>query len=159
MQLFGAFFVLCLSAYLAFGGSRVFRERLLQMDGFLLLLRHIRERIACFRTPKGEILESFQNPALLRAGFLSALDGGDLASALAASHDRLYLDEGELAILSEFADGLGGGFADEEILRCDLAISRLESAIAARREATPRIAKLYRTVVLCSALAVVIVLI
>lgn len=159
MQFFGAFGVLCLSVYLALCGGRVFRERLLQMDGFLLLLRHIRERIACFRAPKGEILESFQNPALSRAGFLTAVGSGDLSAALSASQDRLYLDEGESAILSEFAAGFGTGFVDEELARCDLAIARLEAAIATRREALPRTAKLYRTVVMCSALAVIIVLI
>lgn len=159
MQFFGAFGVLCLSAYLALCGGRVFHERLLQMDGLLQLLRHIRERIACFRTPKGEILESFQNPALARAGFLRALEGGDLAAALSASEQRLYLDEGERAILSEFAAGLGTGFAEEELARCDLAIARLEQAIALRREALPRTAKLYRTMVMCSALAIIIVFI
>ena len=159
MQFFGAIGVLCLAAYLSFSGGRVFRERLLQMDGLLLLLRHIRERIACFHTPRGEILESFQNPALSRAGFLAAARGGDLAAALAASLDRLYLDEGESAILTEFASGFGAGFAEEELARCDLAIARLEAAITARREALPRTAKLYRTVVVCSALAVIIVFI
>ena len=159
MQFFGAFSVLCLSVYLAFYGSRVFHERLLQMDGFLQLLRHIRERIACFHTPKGEILESFQNPALARAGLLSALGGGDLAAALSATEGRLYLDEGERAILSEFAEGLGTGFAREELMRCDLAISRLEHAIAVRREALPRTSKLYRTMVMCSGMAIIIIFI
>ena len=159
MQLFGAFGVLILAAYLSLSGGRVFRERLLQMDGFLLLLRHIRERISCFHTPKGEILASFQNPALSRAGFLEACNGGDLSAALSATSDRLYLDEGELALLAEFASGFGSGFAEEELSRCDLAIARLEVAIAARREALPRTAKLYRTVVVCMALAVIIVFI
>ena len=159
MQFFGAFGVLCLSVYLAACGGRVFRERLLQLDGFLLLLRHIRERIACFQTPKSEIFGSFQNAALLRAGFLTALRGGDLSAALSATQARLYLDEGESAILSEFAEGFGTGFAKEELARCDLAIARLEHAIATRREALPRTAKLYRTVVMCSALAVIIIFI
>lgn len=159
MQFFGAVSVLCLSLYLSLCGTRVFRERLAQLDGLLLLLRHIRERIACFHTPKGEILESFQNPALARAGLLAALGGGDLAAALTATGDRLYLDESEAAILAEFAEGFGTGFAREELARCDLAISRLEGAIAARREATPRAAKLYRTVVMCTAMAIVIIFI
>ena len=159
MQLFGAFGVLILAAYLSLSGGRVFRERLLQMEGFLLLLRHIRDRISCFQTPKGEILVGFQNSALSRAGVLPAASGGDLSSALASAADRLYLDEGEAAILSEFAVGFGSGFAGEELSRCDLAISRLEAALAARREALPRTAKLYRTVVVCMALAVVIVFI
>ena len=159
MQFFGAASVLFLSFYLSLCGTHVFRERLAQLDGFLLLLRHVRERISCFHTPKGEILESFQNPALARSGLLAALGGGDRAAALTATGDRLYLDEGEAAILTEFADGLGTGFTREELARCDLAISRLEGAIAARREATPRAAKLYRTVVMCTAMALVIILI
>lgn len=159
MQTFGAVSVLSLAVYLSLVGGRVFRERLLQLDGFLLLLRHIRERIACFHTPMGEILESYENPALMRCGFLEAARGGDLSAALAATADRLYLDEGECAILREFASGLGAGFAEEELARCDLAILRLEAALAARREALPRTAKLYRTVVMCFALAVIIVFI
>ena len=159
MQFLGAISVLSLACYLTLCGGRVFRERLLQLDGFLLLLRHIRGEIACFRTPKDEILGRFRNAALARAGFLDAAVGGELSSALDACRARLYLDEGESAILSEFAKGFGTGFASEELARCDLGIARLETAIAARREALPRTAKLYRTVVMCSALAVIIVFI
>lgn len=158
VKLFGAIVILILSAALVLRGVSVFRERVAELEGFLLLLRHIRDEISCFRTPAHEILSSFHNEALERAGLLPLAPGTDLASALASARDRLYLDSDELAILSEFCDGFGRGYVTEELARCDLATSRLTDAIARRREALPKTCKLFRTLVMSGALAVIIVL-
>lgn len=158
VKLFGALVILVLSAILILRGASVFRERIAELEGFLLLVRHIREQVACFRTPANEILASFHNEALARAGLLPLAPGTDLSAALSAACDRLYLDPDELAILREFADGFGRGYVTEELARCDLAVSRLEAAIGRRREALPRSCKLFRTLVMSGALAVIIVL-
>lgn len=159
VKLLGSLAMLGIAAVLAARGVAVFRERLLQLEGFVLLLRSIREQIACFRTPTREILAAFQNPALERAGFLAAAKRDGMAAALEESRERLYLDGEELGPLREFSAGLGGGYADEEVARCELCLARLTEAVARRREALPKAAKLYRTLVLGGALAVIIVLI
>ena len=157
-QLVGSLAVLTMALILSLRAAGVLRERLAQLEGFILLLRHIREQIAVFRTPTREILSGFQNEALRRAGFLAAAEERGFAAALYAVRDRLYLDECEEAALSEFAHGLGGGYTEEELARCDLCLGRLTAAAEERRAALPRLARLYRTLMVGGALAVIILL-
>ena len=159
IKLFGAAILLALGGLFALRGGTVYLEGLRQAEGFLALLRHIRERIACYRTPTPELFCNFQNAALRRAGILSAVGTGDFLGALAASADRLYLDGEEYRALSAFAAELGSGFAEEEIARCDLAIRRMEEAVTARRAALPRAVRLHRTLSLSAAAALVLLLI
>ena len=158
VKLFGAIVILTLSAALVLRGASVFRERIAELEGFLLLIRHIRDEVSCFRTPAHEILSSFHHEALSRAGLLPIGGGTDLSAALAAARDRLYLDPEELAVLQEFCDGFGRGYVAEELARCDLATARLAAALEKRREALPKSCKLLRTLVMSGALAVIIVL-
>jgi stage III sporulation protein AB len=156
-RLLGAAAILFIGILLGRRGSAAFFEHIRQLEGFLLLLRHVRERIACFHTPKKQIFPSFRNAALERAGVLSGLAEGDLTAALLEARGALYLDEGEMAILLELSEGLGQGYLAEELSRCDLAVCRLEAALAAAREATPRKARIVRTVSVSGALALVLV--
>lgn len=159
LKLFGALAVGVFAARLTVHAMRLFSERILQLEGFLKLLRHIREKISCFRTPTPEIFKSFENDALSRAGFLPALAEGDMSAALRASRTHLYLDEEEMGALLDFSAALGGGFCEEEVARCDLAIAAISEALTRRRETQPRASKLCRTLVLGASLAVIIVLI
>lgn len=158
-KLIGSLAVLGAAAVFVLRGGAAMRERIAQLEEFILLLRHIREEIACFRTPTPEILAGFHGSALERIGFLQAAKEGDLRTALQATAHRLYLDGEELAVLHEFAAGLGRGYVSEELARCELAISRLTAALSARREALPRTARLFRTLVISGACAVILVLI
>ena len=159
IKLIGALTVVLSAVATSLGLCRLFSERIRQLEGFLKLLRHTRERIACFHTPTPEIFASFQNAALLSAGFLEPLCEHGFAEALRAARGRLLLDEEELEPLLSFAEALGGGFSEEETARCDLAIAALERALAERREGLPRMAKLCRTLFLGAGLMLVIVLI
>ena len=53
----GVILLLSGSLYLCFSFSVFERRRVLQCEGFLLLLRHIRAQIACFRMPLDRIWE------------------------------------------------------------------------------------------------------
>lgn len=158
LKLIGSFSIFLVAVAVAVRGGAVMRERVAQLEGFLLLLRHIRDEIACFRTPAPEILRGFREAALERAGFREAVACGDMAAALLAVRERLYLDDGEWQALTEFAAGLGHGYVSEELSRCELAISRLSAALAARREALPRTGRLFRTLLFCGTFAVILVL-
>ena len=159
LKLLGAIAVAAFAARLTVHARSLFSERVLQLEGFLKLLRHIREKISCFRTPTPEIFKSFQNDSLERAGFLAALATGDMSTALQMARPGLYLDEEELAPLSDFASTLGGGFCEEELARCDIAIAAISGALEERRRALPSSTKLCRTLVMGASLAVIIVLI
>ena len=158
VRLIGAAALFALGILLGMRGSAAAGEHIRQLEGFLLLVRHIRERIACFHTPKDRIFPSFRHEALLRVGFLGEVCRVGLSGALSACRSALYLDEGEMAILEEFAAGLGQGYLSEELARCDLAAARLEACLAAAREGLPRTARLYRTVAVSFSLAVILVL-
>ena len=158
LKLLGALAVGLFATRLTFHARHLFSERVLQLEGFLKLLRHTREKIACFRTPTPEIFRSFENDALARAGVLARLDGG-LAAALEGARAGLYLDEEELRPLRDFAETLGSGFCEEEVARCDLAIAAVTEALSCRRESLPRASRLCRTLVIGASLTVIIVLI
>lgn len=158
VKLCGACLMLLLAALLASRGSAALRERVAVLEGFLSLLRYIREKIACFRTPAPDIFESFHCEALSRTGFLTQLRDGGMLFALEHKGDGLYLDGEAMALLSEFAAELGGGYAEEELARCELAISRLSDILASYKESLPKSTKLYRTLMLSGTLAVIIVL-
>ena len=157
VRLFGAAAILAVGILLGARGSAAATEHIRQLEGLLLLVRHVRERISCFHTPKERIFLTFRHEALSRIGFLRELCRGDMTAALQACRDSLYLSEEELAILLEFSAGLGQGYLAEELSRCELAAGRLEGALAAAREGLPRTAGIYRTVAVSGALAVILV--
>lgn len=159
MKLLGAVGILLAAAMLAARGGAVFRERIRQLEGFLLLLRHIRDEIGVLHTPTDRIFSGFSHPALARAGLTGACLAGGLSSALRAAAERLYLNREEMAVLEGFADALGSGYTAEEVARCDLAIARLTAALSARRDSLPDAARLFRTLLVSSAAAIVLVLI
>ncbi len=159
IKLIGALTVVLSAAFTSFGLCRLFSERIRQLEGFLKLLRHTREEIACFHTPTPEIFASFENAALRDAGFLAPLCERGFSAALSAARGRLLLSDEELSPLVSFAEALGGGFTEEETARCDLAIAAVERALGERREGLPRLLKLCRTLFLGAGLALVIVLI
>ena len=159
LKLIGALTVVFSAIATSFGLCHLFSERIRQLEGFLKLLRHTREHIACFRTPTPEIFAAFRNAALDDAGFLTPLCERGFSAALSESRARLLLDGEELAPLVAFAEALGGGYTEEETARCDLAIAAVERSLCERREGLPRLLKLCRTLMLGAGLALVIVLI
>ena len=97
----GAILLFALTLYISVQYTVMERRRLLQNEGLLLLLRHIRTQISCFSSPLPEIYASFENRALADIGFLSLLQAEGLLTALSACEDRLYLEEEELRSLKK----------------------------------------------------------
>ena len=138
--------------------ERLTHTRILQLEGFLLLLRTTREKILAFGTPTSEIFAAFRHGALEEAGLLVALRQNGMAAALGAARERLYLDDAEMAPLLDFAAALGSGFVAEETARCDLAIAAVERALNARRATEKDSTRLSRTLVLGASLASILVM-
>ena len=158
-KLLGAATITAFAFFTSFHLSHLLLARIRQLEGFLQLLRTTRDKIVGFRTPTPEIFAAFQNEALEASGFLPALRGGDMKSALDGARSGLYLDDEELAPLIEFAASLGSGFATEEAARCEVAITAVERALEVRRGSRPSATKLSRTLVVGASLAVILVLI
>ncbi len=154
----GAVLLFALTLYISLQYTVMERRRVLQAEGFLLLLRHIRTQISCFSVPLPEIYASFENRALSDAGFLSVLQAEGLSAALSACQAGLYLEEAEARSLQSFAEELGKSYRSEQIALCDCYIAEWERGYDDRKKEMPRRARLGRSLLLTGGLMAVIVL-
>ncbi|MBQ8859339.1 MAG: stage III sporulation protein AB [Clostridia bacterium] len=155
-RLIGAAALLLLSVYTGASLAAMEKKRLRQTEGFLLLVRYIREQISCFRRPLPAIYASFSNEALHSAGFLPALAEGDFSSALAEAREGLYLEEEEFKLLFGFGESVGQSFEEEQRALCAYTERELEKALARRREEVPKRVRVLRT--LCAVFGGMIVI-
>ena len=153
----GSLTLLVLTLYLCYQASSMEKRRVRQTEGFLLLLRHIKAQISCFCTPVRDIILSFENEALERAGFLCEAKKGDFVSAMSLCRDKIYLDTEEINLLLAFGEELGKSYRDEQIENCDYYIGELETLYSKRREEQPKKTRLYRSLVLSCGLMIIIV--
>ncbi len=157
-KLVGALSVFAAALLLSLRGVYAMREEEAQTEAFMLLVRRVREEIACFGTPREKILAAHTSPVLLRAGLDLREARGDLYAALNKARPALYLDAYAFSALLEFSSGLGRGYTEQELSRCDLCLARLEESLSALRLRLPSSAKLFRTLSVGSALGVIILL-
>ena len=129
-----------------------------QTEGFLLLLRHARTSISCFRTPLRDIWQSFENRALADCGFLSRLKRDGFTAALAAATPHLYLNKEELRLLTAFGCGIGKSRFEEQITLCNYTLERLEASYAQRVEEAPARRRTAGTLALTGALMLILIL-
>lgn len=158
-RLIGMLF-LCMTAFFLCRAIRQLEEkRIRQTEGFLLLLRHLRAMISCYRAPVREIYDGVSSPALEECGFLAVLaERGDFGAAIDSCRDRLLLRDEEIRLLSSFGRELGGSYREEEVESCSYYIGELERAYAALREEHPKRVRLSRSLVITGTLMLVILL-
>jgi stage III sporulation protein AB len=154
----GALLLLGSFGYVGYALVGVEHRRVRQTEGFLLLLRHIRNGIVCFSAPIEEIYAGFQNESLEECGFLPALRQGGFAYALQACRHSLLLEAEELHTLSAFAGEVGKSYSREQASICDYTMGELEQALRHRREEAPRRARAAASLALCAGLALLILL-
>ena len=146
----------CLS--LSRAAVRAEHARLCQTVGFLLLLRHVRSSISCFRTPLREIWMGFDNAALNECGFLRLLRRDGFSPALSSVRTKLYLGHEELRLLTAFGYELGKSRAEEQLVLCNYTLERLEQLYTRCREEEPRRRRVASTVILTGGLMLILVL-
>jgi hypothetical protein len=117
----GALMVLACGAGLALGAARYERARLQVHDGLILLLFFIKGRIDCYAMPAEQILLEMDKGILADCRCPGQIDS---IEAL-LPHVKSYLDAETYRVLQAFGQGLGGGFRDEQIKRCDYYIELL----------------------------------
>ena len=131
----GALLVLACGAGFALGAARYERARLQVHDGLISLLFFIKGRIDCYAMPAEQILLEMDQGILADCKCPGQIDS---IEAL-LPHVKSYLDAETYRVLQAFGQGLGGGFRDEQIKRCDYYIEllrqkrmQLESELPAR---------------------------
>ena len=152
-KLVGALLVLLSGGIVAWNAARHERVRLQVHDALISLLFFIKGRIDCYAMPADQILRE--------------MDKGILADCRCpgqvASIDELliyvkhYLDPETYRVLQSFGAGLGGGFRDEQIKRCDYYIELLrEKRMQLEAELAARVKTNGAIWILCAAGAVIL---
>ena len=134
------------------------RIKLKESEAFLNLVRHIRNEIACYKTPLPKIISSYSNKELLECGFLENFDISWNDAVMACS-DRLHIDDDVKRILIKFGEELGGSYKDEQISCCDYYADVLSKNVAHMKEELPSKLKIYRSLSAILGILAVIILI
>lgn len=120
-KLAGAILLLASGTGLALGASRFSRNRLSVYDGLISLIFFIKGRIDCYAMPVQEILGTMDKGILADCRCPGEI--GSIDELL--MHVRPYVTPQTLRVLRTFGQGLGSGFRDEQLRRCDYYIELL----------------------------------
>ena len=122
-KIVGSLFLIASGIGVAIGAARYERCRLQVYDGLISLIFHIKGRIDCYAMPVEEILRTMDKGILA-----DCRCPGEITSIeQLLPHVRPYVTPETLRVLQAFGQGLGGGFRDEQIKRCDYYLAALES--------------------------------
>ena len=134
-KIVGAILLLASGTGLAIGAVRFERARLGVHDALISLIFFIKGRIDCYAMPVEQIMLEMDKSILADCRCPGQVDS---IEAL-LPHVKSYLDPETYRVLQSFGAGLGSGFRDEQIKRCDYYIEllrdkrmQLESNLAAR---------------------------
>ena len=135
------------------------KERIEANEGMLLLIRIIRQNIACFRNPLDLIYQNFTCSALETGNFLSVLKEQGLKSAYLSEKDRFGYDVFTENRLIAFAESVGRLPLEEQVNSCDMLCDLLEEKIKEAKANYPAQKKLYQVLGISLGIAIVILFI
>lgn len=128
---------------------------LVQIEGFLGLLRQIRVKVECFSLPIASILASADSELLRRCGYERGVPPANLGELVA--YCRIRDGEAE-RLLVGFAAEFGRGYREEQLRECDYYFSLLEQRRQALSLALPLKKRRNSALCISGALAAVILL-
>ena len=154
LKFFGALLILSVGIFAAFVSVQYEKKRLSVVDGWIDLILYIRGQIDCYLIPLGDIL-SGGDRALFEA-CMSPSNAADLPAILGAS--QIYFDGDAQRILESFIRGIGAGYREEQLKRCDFFIASLRTQRERIAAQLPMRVRLCATLCICIALATAILL-
>ena len=114
-KVIGALLVLASGAWLAVGAAHFERTRLQVHDALISLLFFIKGRIDCYAMPAEQILHEMDKSILADCRCPGQVDSVEEL----LPHVKSYLDPDTYRVLQAFGAGLGSGFREEQLKRCD----------------------------------------
>ena len=132
------------------------KSKIALLEALLELVTYIRTRIKLYLTPVGDILSSFRSEFLERSGFGKLMRESGLTAAI--TQVPCELPKGAKDTLVRFASGLGTGYAEQEMKRCDECITELERICAEEKEKLSKNKRLYLFLPPLCALSAIILL-
>ena len=149
----GAILVLASGTGLALGAARYERARLRVHDALISMIFYIKGRIDCYAMPVEQIMLTMDKSILADCRCPGQVDS---IEAL-LPHVKSYLDPETYRVLQSFGAGLGSGFRDEQIKRCDYYIELLREKRAQLESELPARVKTNGAIwMLCAAGAVIL---
>ena len=127
-----------------------------QADGFLALLRYVRNQVECFALPVSEILRRCDPRVLSECGYASESVPRRMEELVEACRVE---DRETVAYMARFSAEFGRCYRDEQVQSCEYYCSLLLSRRNALAGELPGKKKLHSTLCVSGALAMVILLI
>lgn len=135
------------------------KMRIAEGEAFASLLRHLKERVCVYLLPISSAVADFDDGELSRVGFIDALRScGSLHSAFALVRDKLLISDGQKELLSAFFSDFGGAYVKDERERIERAEDTLLKLQAEDEKKTRESEKVARTLILASALGLIILI-
>ena len=160
-------FIKCIGSALILAGallisgaySRYYAKSILECKQLLSFIGEMREDISSFLLPQSKISEKLRHSQWGENPFLRAVaDGCGLADALEKTSDQLSVPQGFKQTLAKLFSQLGRSYANDEAARIDAAVCSLSEALKELEERAVKDVKCARTVILATALGIVILL-
>ena len=127
-----------------------------QCDAWCSMLRYIKLQVDCFAIPISQILSRCDRALLDGCGYRGEREPKDLRELIDGA---LWHDGETLVIVEGFASEFGKGYREEQLRSCEYYCAQLENRRARLASEIPSKKRLYTTLCLSSAAALVILFI
>lgn len=156
VKIFGAVLIVFCGVAFGFLLNKRARDALVQTEGFIELVRYLRNEIDCFSMPIPLALARCPDSIFQKCG-IGACNNIRTVEELICECEMQGEELGE--VMERFAADVGRGYKHEQLALCERTVKRLESYRASLAGQLPAKQKLNGTLCLCFALALVILLI
>lgn len=160
IKLIGAVLVFVGAVAIARDYSSYCDRRIKQSVGFMAFVKYIEERVCVYLLPRAEAAAGFDNAALSEIGFIELLRSSpSLYSAFSLVESRLLISDAQKEALSSFFKDFGRAYALDERARIEKLKTDMQSLNERDEKQTKESEKVVKTIVLASALGMIILLI
>lgn len=139
------------------GYLKYMKKRLLECEGFLAFISHLRLQMSCYLKPIRQLCDGFYSKSLDESGFLEYIgECGNIYEAYKMAESRLSLSKEERELVSGLFSSLGEGYLDDELKLIDAYRDRLEAHFLILKKEAPKNSKLLSTVSVTAAIGFLI---
>ncbi len=140
--------------------SKHTKKRLLEYEGFLEFISHVRLQMSCYLKPARQLAEGFYSKPLADSGFLEYIGKCEsISEAYRRAEGRLSLSKEERKLLSGLFSSLGEGYLHDELKLIDAYRSQLEEGFFRLKKDAPKNSKLISTLSVTAAVGFLILVI
>ena len=133
------------------------KKRLLECEGFLAFISHLRLQMSCYLKPIKELCDGFYSKPLDESGFLDYVcERGNVYEAYKMAEGSLSLSKEERELVSGLFSSLGEGYLEDELKLIDAYRERLEAHFLRLKKEAPKNSKLLSTVSVTAAIGFLI---